>query len=458
MNKNESTKDSKMCLKLKLKDIVYKINDIKGETLDELKVTAFNKFGLSAQDCKLIAKIPNQKNLIIENDADVMKAVSLSKTDKKGRKVLDIKLEENLTPVTSDKEISFANWNNLSDAEKTSLKENAKLKAQAKLEKKDGSDSETDKQKMREVMQAFKQNIESDERLKGDKNLCRKLWNQAKGEFGDLLDSSIEKCAKNQSDSSVSPDCKNFKNHTSEWDAEKWAIFKSLSQKFPEAPQWMIGKAMKKFPKKSAEKIAEILAAKIAKFTLTTDAQKAKYSALREDFPRMPEFILNRMIVKNPEASMEELKKRGLKLREKFMKFRKDRSQSPNGKGPWGGCGMGMGNGRGPMRGLLAKLSGQAGDLMTKFQTLEAIFPEFPKMFIGKMVLKNADLTIDELTVKINKKIGKFTLTTENQKIYFEELRQEFPHMPSFFLNKIISKNEDKTLDQLREKVSKRKA
>jgi hypothetical protein len=350
MNKNESTKDSKMCLKLKLKDIVYKISDIKGETLDELKVNAFNKFGLSAQDCKLIAKIPNEKNLIIENDADVIKAVSFSKTDKKGRKVLDIKLEENLTPVASDKEISFANWNNLSDAEKTSLKENAKLKAQAKLEKKDGSDSETDKQKMREVMRAFKQNIESDERLKGDKKLCRKLWNQAKGEFGDLLDSSIEKCAKNQSDSSVSPDCKNFKNHSGEWDAEKWAIFKTLSQKFPEAPQWMIGKAMKKFPKKSAEKIAEILAAKIAKFTLTTDAQKANYSALRKDFPRMPEFILNRMIVKNPEASMEELKKRGLKLREKFMKFRKDKSQSPNGKGPWGGCGMS--NGRGPMRGL----------------------------------------------------------------------------------------------------------
>ena len=93
------------CLKLKLKDTVYKINGIKGETLDELKVNAFNKFGLSAQDCKLIAKIPKQQNIEIENDSDVMKAVSLSKTDKKGRKVLDIKLEERLAPVASDKEI-----------------------------------------------------------------------------------------------------------------------------------------------------------------------------------------------------------------------------------------------------------------------------------------------------------------------------------------------------------------
>ena len=445
------------CLKLKLKDTVYKINGIKGETLDELKVNAFNKFGLSAQDCKLIAKIPKQQNIEIENDSDVMKAVSLSKTDKKGRKVLDIKLEERLAPVASDKEICFENWNILSDSEKTSLKENAKLKAKATLGPKDGSDSETDKQKMRDVMRAFKQNIESDSRLKGDKKLCKKLWNQAKGEFCDLLDSSIEKCAKkNQSDSSVSPDFKEFKNHTGTWDSEKWATFKALSQKFPEAPQWMIGKLMKNRPNKSAEKLGEILSAKIAKFSLTTDAQKAKFSALREDFPRMPEFMLNRMIVKNPEMTMDELKKRGLKLREKFMKFRKDRSQSPNGKGPWGG--MGMGKGCGPMRGLWAKISGRAGDLMTKFQTLEAKFPDFPKMHLGKMVLKNTDLSVDELTVRINKKIGKFSLTAENQRILFDELRLEFPHMPSFFLNKIISKNGDKSIDQLREKVSKRKA
>ena len=118
--------------------------------------------------------------------------------------------------------------------------------------------------------------------------------------------------------------------------------------------------------------------------------------------------------------------------------------------GKTGGCGMGP-------RGLWAKLSGQAGDLMTKFQTLEAKFPDFPKMKIGKMVLKNKDLTVEELTEKINAKAGKFILVSEAQKSMFTELRKKFPCMPSFFLNKIITNNPNFTLEQMTQRAEKRK-
>jgi hypothetical protein len=396
MTNQQSTKMNENCLKLKLDNTVYKINDIKGQTLDELKVIAFTKFGLGAQDYEFIAKIPNAKNIQIKEDSDVPRAILASKVDNKGRKVLDIKLVDRSKVETPKPEVCFQNWEILSESDRISLKEKATAKAQAK--------------------------IKSDD-----------------------------------SDSSVSPDFNKFKKHTGEWDNEKWATFETLLKKFPTAPKWVIGKAMKKNPNKSEGKLEELINAKIEKFTLKTEEQLSKFAELRKEFPRMREMMLNRIIINNPDWTMEQLKKRGLKLREKMMKWRKDqdRSESPRGRcgkmgGRMGGCGMGP-------RGLWAKLSGQAGDLMTKFQTLEAKFPDFPQMKIGKIVMKNKDLTVEELTEKINAKIGKFNLVSESQKLMFAELRKEFPRMPSFFLNKIITKNPNFTIEQLKQRVTKRK-
>ena len=263
MTNQQSTKMNENCLKLKLDDTVYKINDIKGQTLNEIKVIAFTKFGLGAQDYKYIAKIPNAKNIQITEDSDVPRAIAASKVDKKGRKVLDIKLVDQSKVEAKKIEVCFENWNILSESDRLSLKEKATAKAHAKIK------SDT-------------------------------------------------------SDSSVSPDFNKFKKNTGTWDDEKWATFETLLQKFPAAPKWVIGKVMKKNPKKSIGELEEVISAKIAKFALKTKEQVSKFEELRKEFPRMKEMMLNRIIVNNPDFTIEQLKKRGLKLREKMMNWRKD--------------------------------------------------------------------------------------------------------------------------------------
>merc|ERR1712183_179068 len=74
------------------------------------------------------------------------------------------------------------------------------------------------------------------------------------------------------------------------------------------------------------QELAELIQKKLDKFQLDAEG-KAKFDELRKDFPKMPEFLINRAICKNKDADIEKLKKKLEKVREgvkgckgKFMK------------------------------------------------------------------------------------------------------------------------------------------
>ena len=343
MNNNNQTisNEIKNSLKLKLKDTVYKINDIKGETLEELKVLSFNKFGLYAKKCTLVAKIPNSENFYLKNDEDVLKAISLSESDKKGRKVLNVKLEEIMT-VSID--ICFENWKNLTDSEKKMLKEKAKLKAEV-IENKKAILSGCSDEEMKEKAKRKAEVIENK----------KAIWSGSSDEEKkDLIKQKISKHG-------------NFNKGS--WDKETWTTYKNLCSKFPKMPEMLIGKIMKKKPKKTTDELYQCISQKIEKFELKTDEQKEKYSELRKTFPYMPEFFLNRIIIEDPDYTMEQLTKKGMKVREMMIKKKKGSVADK----------------------MCENIAGQDGK--QTFMNLLEKFPDFPKDKIGKMMKKNLEIS-----------------------------------------------------------------
>merc|ERR1712072_252638 len=104
--------------------------------------------------------------------------------------------------------------------------------------------------------------------------------------------------------------------HKRSWSKGDFELFEWLCEKFPEMPKWKIGKIMKKNRKLSKQEICDLIQKKLDKSQLD-DAGKAKFDELRKDFPRMPEFLLKRVICKNKDADMDKLKNKLEKLKKK---------------------------------------------------------------------------------------------------------------------------------------------
>ena len=93
----------------------------------------------------------------------------------------------------------------------------------------------------------------------------------------------------------------------------------------------MVGKIMKNHPKKTYEELKQILTNKIAKFELTED-QVESFTLLRNDFPKMAEFVMKKVICNNPQSDLKQLKKKLENKREENrkekMEYMKSRSKS----------------------------------------------------------------------------------------------------------------------------------
>jgi len=83
-------------------------------------------------------------------------------------------------------------------------------------------------------------------------------------------------------------------------------------------PNPMVGKIMKNHPKKTYEELKQILTNKIAKFELTED-QVESFILLRNDFPKMAEFVMKKVICNNPQSDLKQLKKKLVNKREENM-------------------------------------------------------------------------------------------------------------------------------------------
>merc|ERR1712048_572109 len=116
---------------------------------------------------------------------------------------------------------------------------------------------------------------------------------------------------------------------------------------------------MKKNDKLGFEELNQLIAEKLNSVKLN-DEQLKTYELLRVDFPRMPEFMLKKVIAKHPNADIEKLKKKAAKKRDCkrkklgmmcMKKMMHCKSKSPEyekfGHGPHGHWGKGP-HGHGP--------------------------------------------------------------------------------------------------------------
>lgn len=83
----------KIILKLSFQKTTYKLADVELATISQLKEFANNKFGDQIQDCVYNAKFEDRTEQIV-SDGDILKSINLATSNKKGMKVLHIKLKQ----------------------------------------------------------------------------------------------------------------------------------------------------------------------------------------------------------------------------------------------------------------------------------------------------------------------------------------------------------------------------
>lgn len=449
--------------KIRMNDTVYKIDKVAGNSLDEVKELFTKKFDLNESvinNCELIAKQEGGDNKLITSDNDVVEALKKANINKKGARVLVIRLKE--AQIKSEK-ATFENWKNLTQEQRKELKDSALAKAKEfhviETSEESSSDSSVDKKgpgKMlwRKLRHVTMEKIKANPELAKNLPALKEIFSEVRGEIRECIKKTDKKCRDRSGSSKGKGMCR------------KWAAFgqeflekiETLSEKFPQMPKWKIGKIVKNSKKKTDSEISEIIQEKINKFQLD-DAGKAKFTELRKEFPKMPEFLINKAICKNKDASIEDLTKKLTKIRAKAHKgmgklkgiMEKVGSMMRGGHGHHHGPHHGPNHGHrhGPHRFESPDKKGQWGKEEFKlFDTLCVKYPQMPKFKIGKIIKNNKKSDMAELSEIIQGKLNKFQLDTAG-KAKFTELRKEFPKMPEFLVNKAICKNKDATIEKL---------
>lgn len=436
--------------KIRYNDVVYKIDKVSGNSLTEVKELYAKKFNLDETALKsydLVAKQEGAENRVLSSDKDVTESLEKATINKKGAKVLTIKLRE--AQIKQEKaKPKFADWKNLTEEERKTLKEEAIAKAKEfyVIETSDESSSDSSierghpgKPLLKKLKQVTMEKIKANPELAKNLPALKQVFAEVKAEMKPHMKDLRKFIGKRCGGRSLSK-CKG------EWGKERWILFKSLLAKYPNFPGWKVGKIMKKNKGLSETELGALIEEKLNKFVLQTPEQKELYAELRKEFPRMPEFCVNKAIIKN-NGDLEKIKKRLYKVREEFKKFLggfnkraehcekkrhfMDKSSSPD-KRSW------------------------SKDDYELFAYLCEKFPQMPKWKIGKIQKKNRNLTKQELCDLIQKKLDKFQLDDAG-KAKFDELRKEFPHMPEFLINRVICKNKDADIEKLKNRLEKLK-
>jgi len=384
MNKNESQK----ILKLNYEGVVKRIPNFEVTSLDDLKTLANMKFDKLPSNLVCIAKFQNGEKLRLSDKDSINTAYSSAKINKQGNRVLVVKLRERsrdnnkqghgqgqakqvlqfvpeMIQKNDEKKVTFENWKNLTKEEKIELKERAFSRAKRICGKSITTTSSSDSSEspsrpfkgFRKIIQ--KKVFNNPVVQKGP--FRRQLMKDLKQEFKQLVDQKLANI-----DQSVAkgkgkgedwfPGKFMLERLQKEWTPARWELFETLVSRFPQMPKMKIGKIMKRNEAKGETELSELIAKKINSVQLNTEQLKS-YDLLREDFPRMPEFVLKKVIVNNPDADIEKLKKRAAKKRDNkrakmgmmVMKGKcgsKSRSigRGKQHKGPHGNPGMFAGN------------------------------------------------------------------------------------------------------------------
>merc|ERR1711988_1168744 len=424
---------------------------VNGNSLTEIKelfAKKFNLAGLALENYELVAKQEGAENRVLLSDQDVTESLEKATINKKGAKVLTIKLREAQKKQEKAKP-KFADWKNLTEEERKTLKEEAMAKAKEfyVIETSDEGSSDSSierghpgKPLLKKLKHVTMEKIKANPELAKNLPALKQVFAEVRDEMKDDLKGIGRFLGKRCGDRSSSK-CKK-----GEWGKERWVLYKSLLEKYPTFPGWKVGKIMKKNKGLSESEIGALIQEKLDKNTLQTQAQKELYAELRKEFPRMPEFCVNKAIIKC-NGDLEKIKKRLYKVREQFKKFlmgwhkRSDHfgdkkhfkhgSESPHKRG-W------------------------SKDDFELFEWLCEKYPQMPKWKIGKIQKKNRKLSKQELCDLIQKKLDKFQLDDAG-KAKFDELRKEFPHMPEFLMKKVICKNKGADIDKLKNKLEKLK-
>ena len=437
--------------KIRYNDTVYKIDKVNGNSLTEVKELFNKKFNLdeaALNKFDLVAKQEGADNKILSSDNDVVESLEKATINKKGAKVLTIKLrvsqikQENAKP-------KFADWKNLTEEERKTLKEQALAKAKEfyVIETSDESSSDSSiershpgKPMMRKLKQITMEKIKANPELAKNLPALKQVFAQVKDEMKDYLKHSDKKC--NGRNWSMLKKCVK-----GDWGKETWTLFKSLCGKYPAFPAWKVGKIIKKNKDLSETELEALIQEKLDKFVLNTPEQKLMFDELRKDFPKMPAFCLNKAICKNKDADLDQIKKILRKIREKMHKHREGCHKRANcyDKKAY----FMHGKSKSP-----CKYEGWSKETYELMTWLCEKFPQMPKWKIGKIMKNNNKLNKQELAELIQKKLDKFQLDTEG-KAKFDELRKDFPKMPEFLINRAICKNKDADIEKLKKRLEK---
>merc|ERR1711976_398357 len=437
--------------KIRYNDTVYKIDKVNGNSLLEIKELYAKKFNLDETALKsyeLVAKQEGAENRVLLSDQDVIESLENATINKKGAKVLTIKLREAQIKPEKAKP-TFAAWKNLTEGERTALKEQAMAKAKEfyVIETSDESSSDSSIEKhpgkplLKKLKQVTMEKIKANPELAKNLPALKQVFAEVRGEMKEHM-GEFKKCwkgfgFKKCGDRSVSK--------CGEWGKERWILFKSLCSKYPTFPGWKVGKIMKKNKGLSEAELGAKIQEKLDKFTLQTPEQKHLYDELRKEFPRMPEFCVNKAIIKNEGKDIEKIKKRLYKCREHCRKFKgkfDTRAEICEKKKHL------MHGSYSPEKRSWSK------DDYELFAWLCEKYPQMPKWKIGKIMKKNRKLSKQELCDKIQKKLDKLD---EAGQAKFDELRKDFPHMPEFLIKRVICKNEGADIEKLKKRLEKLK-
>jgi len=435
--------------KIRYNDTVYKVDKVVGNSLKEIKELYAKKFNLDETALKsyeLVAKQEGAENRVLSSDQNVVESLENATINKKGAKVLTIKLRE--AQIKQEKaKPKFADWKNLTEEERKTLKEEAMAKAKEfhVIETSDESSSDSSiershpgKPLLKKIKKITMEKIKANPELAKNLPALKQVFAEVRGEMKEHFGNIKGWCKKF--------DGRSLSKCKGEWGKERWTLFKSLCQKYSTFPGWKVGKVMKKNKDLSETELGALIQEKLDKFVLQTPAQKELYDELRKEFPRMPEFCVNKAIIKT-NGDLEKIKKRLYKVREHFKKFKggfDKRAEMCEKKKHF-------------MHGSYSpeKISWSKDDYEL-FAYLCEKYPQMPKWKVGKIMKKNRKLSKQELCDLIQKKLDKFQLDTDG-KAKFDELRKEFPHMPEFLINRVICKNKDADIEKLKKRLEKLK-
>lgn len=255
------------------------------------------------------------------------------------------------------------------------------------------------------------------------------------------------------------------------------ADWESLCEKFPAMPKWIIAKIMKRNQGMSTEQIAERIVIRLSNSELKTEQQRNTFAVLRQNFPRMPEFVLNKIITKNPDMTIDQLIAKGVQKREKIMKHRGPHGHGPHGRGGRGHHGHGHGphghgphghgpHGHGPHGHGRRRQSPESStspewtsEDKETFMTLVKLFPTLSPHRIGIVMKNNAGKSFDKLHERlseISQNKNKTIELTEDQADKVQTLIKIFPVFGENKIRQIVKNHPGIELLDLVDRIHKR--